>query len=159
MTIIADTAAGMLAIAGTERRFPISNRVRTIRDGTRKSYEVVLSIPDGLPYDPRPFPPGRWRVTGIDWQKDRGFDPRTYGPVKIRTDAWQWVNAWDLDGDGDYLRETPRRVKDFCYWLHYSAFSTTLGCIRLASPDDAAAVARIIARASQEQEPAELEVV
>jgi hypothetical protein len=65
--------------------------------------------------------------------------------VKIRTDAWQWVNVWELDADGDYLRETGRRVKDTCYWLHYSAFTTTLGCIRLASPSDAIEIANAIA--------------
>ena len=64
---------------------------------TRRTYEVVRSILDGLPYDPLPFPLGLWRVTGADWQQERGFDPRTYGPVKILTDTWQWVNAWSLD--------------------------------------------------------------
>ena len=156
MKMRADPAAGRLVLPGAEYR--ISCRVRTLRDGTRKSYEVVHSIPDKLPYDPRPFPKGAWRVTGLDWQKEKGFDPRTYGPVKIRTGAWQWVKVWDLDGDGDYRRETERQVKDACYWLHYSVSATTLGCIRLASPEDAVALAGVIARAL-DREPVELEVV
>jgi hypothetical protein len=99
-----------------------------------------------------------WRVTGLDWQKEEGFDPRTYGPVKIRTDAWQWVYVWELDEDRDYRRKTERRVKDTCYWLHYSAFASTLGCIRLASPEDATLIARIITRVL-DREPVELEAV
>jgi hypothetical protein len=156
MKIIADLTAGRLIFPETV--FPVSNRIRTVRDGTREAPEVVRSIPDNLPYDPRPFPKGLWHITGLDWQKEKGFDPRTYGPVKIRTDAWQLVNVWELDGDGDYLRETERRVKDTCYWLHYSVFNTTLGCIRLASPEDAVSAANIIARAL-DREPVELEVV
>jgi hypothetical protein len=78
--------------------------------------------------------------------------------VKIRTDAWQRVNVWELDGDGDYLRETERMVKDFCYWLHYSESGTTLGCIRLASPEDAVAIGRFIAGAVK-HEPVVVEVV
>jgi hypothetical protein len=78
--------------------------------------------------------------------------------VKIRTDAWQRVNVWQLDADGDYLRETDMRVKDMCYWLHYSEFSTTLGCIRLESPEDAIAIANTIA-AAMEHGRIELEVL
>jgi hypothetical protein len=65
--------------------------------------------------------------------------------VKIRTDAWQLVNIWELDADGDYLQELSWQMKDTCYWLHYSAFNTTLGCIRLASPENAIAIANSIA--------------
>ena len=154
MKIIADLNAGRLILP--DAAYAVSNRVRSLRDGTRRSYEVIRSIPDGLPYDPLPFPKGLWRVTGVEWQQERGFDPRTYGPVKIRTDAWQWVNVWSLDMEGDYLRETDQRVKDMCYWLHYSLSETTLGCIRLASPEDAVAIARFIA-GTLEREPVELE--
>ena len=155
MKIIADLNAGRLILP--DAAYAVSNRVRSLRDGTRRSYEVIRSIPDGLPYDPLPFPKGLWRVTGVEWQQERGFDPRTYGPVKIRTDAWQWVNVWSLDMEGDYLRETDQRVKDMCYWLHYSLSETTLGCIRLASPEDAVAIARFIA-GTLGREPVELEV-
>jgi hypothetical protein len=155
MKLTANMAEGRLS-AGTAV-YPIGNRIRTIRDGTRGASEVVRCIPDNLPYDPLPFPKGVWRITGLDWQMACGFDPRTYGPVKIRTDAWQWVTVWELDADGDYLRDTERRVKDTCYWLHYSVFSSTLGCIRLASPQDATAIATILA--AMREGPVELEVV
>jgi hypothetical protein len=155
MKIFIDLPLGQLVLP--EAIYPISNRIRTLRDGTRKASDIVRSIPDNLPYDPQPFPKGLWRITGLDWEREKRFDPRTYGPVKIRTNAWQWVNVWQLDADGDYFLETDQRVKDICYWLHYSAFSTTLGCIRLASPEDAVAIANSIAEALQDG-PVELEV-
>jgi hypothetical protein len=150
MKITADLANGILTLP--DDVYLISNRLKTIRDGTRAAGDIVRSIPDNLPYDPQPFPRGTWRVTGIDWQKDKGFDYRTYGPVKIRTDAWQRVKIWELDRDGDYRRETDLQVMDMCYWLHYSAFTTTLGCIRLASPEDAAVIARTIASVMDSEE-------
>jgi len=157
MKIIADLTKGTLLVNGAA--FNISCNVRTLLNGKRRSHEVVRSIPDSLPYDPRPFPKGLWNVAGVEWQREKGFDPNTYGPVKIRTDAWQWVNVWELDGDGDYLRETSRQVRDSGYLLHYSASSTTLGCIRLASSEDAVMIGRIIEQILGLGEAARLEVV
>ncbi|MDR1909653.1 MAG: hypothetical protein LBQ35_07050 [Spirochaetaceae bacterium] len=156
MRIIADLAAARLILP--DAAYCVSNLVRTLRDRTRRSHEVVLSIPDNKPYDPRPFPKGLWRVTGLDWQREKGFDSGTYGPVKIRTDAWQHVNVWELDADGDYLRETEKQVQDLGYWLHYSASVTTLGCIRFARPEDAIGAAEAVAEALK-HEGVELEVV
>jgi len=156
MKMLADLAKGTLVANGAT--FAITNRVRTVRDGTRARDEVVRSIPGGLPYDPQTFPRGLWNVTGIEWQKDKGFDPKTYGPVKIRTDAWRLVNAWELDKDGCYLGETARQARDEAYLLHYSASATTLGCIRLASPDDAEFLARVIQRLLDRGEAVQLEV-
>ena len=156
MKIIADLCKGTLLLPGAE--YPISNSVRTIRNGTRKAYEVVRSIPSGYPYDPQPFPKGLWNVTAVEWQKDKGFDPRTYGPVKIRTDAWTPVKPWQLDEEGDYLRETDLEVKDTGYLLHYTVFATTLGCIKIERAGDAIAIANIIAEAMKDG-PVHLEVV
>ena len=157
MRLTADLSKGTLAVNGAV--FPITNEVRALRNGRRASCEVIRTIPDNLPYDPKPFPKGLWNITGIEWQKEKGFDLKTYGPVKIRTDAWQPVFVWDLDKDGDYLRETVRQVRDEAYLLHYSASGTTLGCIRLASPDDAETLARIIQRFLDQKEAVQLEVV
>jgi hypothetical protein len=156
MKITANLSAGKLTLPGAE--YPISNRIRTLRDGSRKSCEVVRSIPGDYPYDPQPFPRGLWKITAVEWQREKGFDRRTYGPVKIRTNARCLVNVWALDEDGDYLEETGRTDWDTCYWLHYSEFSTTLGCIRLSSPDDATAIADAIAEAVKGG-PVELEVL
>jgi hypothetical protein len=157
MKITADLVLGKLAIG--DALYPISCKIRTLRDGTRKSNEVVRTVPLGLPYDPVPFPKGTWKITGLEWQKDKGFDEYSYGPVKIRTDARQWVNVWKLDRDGDYyLEKTAHRVCDDGYLLHYTPSSTTLGCIRLSSPEDAVAIANIITKAL-DNEIVELEVI
>jgi hypothetical protein len=139
--------------------YPVSNYIRTIKDGTRKASEVVRSIPDNRPYDPQHFPKGTWKITGLDWERDKHFDYRTYGPVKIKTDAWQWVEVWETDDEGDYIRKTAQLVKDTCYWLHYSQFSTTLGCLKFNSPDDAIDLANKIQAAWNKGEEVTLEVV
>ena len=159
MRIIADLSKGTLLVNGAV--FQITCNVRSLsnKQRRRKSDDVARSIPDYLPYDPRPFLKGLWEITAVEWQDKVGFDAWTYGPVKIRTNAWCWVNVWELDKDGDYLRETERRVKDGAYHLHYSSSSTTLGCIRLASPKDARAIAGIVQGALKQGEPVELEVV
>jgi hypothetical protein len=161
MRYIADLSKGILIVNGAQ--FKISNIVRTLKEGTRKSTEVIRSIPDNLPYDPMAFPVGIWRITGIEWQKDKNdkavFDYNTYGPVKIRTDACQSVRIWELDNEGDYLRECGDEVKDYGYLLHYSVFNTTLGCIRLASPDDATLIAKITQSLLEKGQIAELEVL
>jgi hypothetical protein len=71
MIITADIANGKLILPNGA--YSITNKVRILREGTRQSWEVIRTIPGDLPYDPRPFPRGLWRVTGLDWQKDEGF--------------------------------------------------------------------------------------
>jgi hypothetical protein len=149
---------GMRLILNGVAQYPVSCRVRTRRDGTRMADEVVRSIPSANPYDPRPFPPGLWRVAGVVWQKAARFDYATYGPVKILTNAWQMVNVWKLDQYGDYLRETDELVRDEGYWLHYSESRTTLGCLRLDSPQDAVSAAQAVEEALRRGEVVGLEV-
>jgi translation initiation factor 2 beta subunit (eIF-2beta)/eIF-5 len=157
MRIIADIPKSALIMG--EKRYAISNLVRSVREGTRQSSEVVHTIPDNLPYDPMPFPKGVWQVTGIEWQKEKGFDPRTYGPVKIRTNARQRVRVWELDEEGDYRRERGDEVMDHGYLLHYSVSNTTLGCIRFASPYDAETIAEHIQSVMDGGETVEMEVL
>jgi len=77
MVIRVDLSKGTLIVGSAV--FNISCKVRSLRAGTRASHEVIYSIPDNLPYDPRPFPKGLWNITGIEYQKEKNFDPRTYG--------------------------------------------------------------------------------
>jgi len=159
MKVTVDLSASKLFINGAE--YSISNKIRTVRGGTRKTSEVVRTAPGFFPYDPQPFPKGTWEIIGIEWQEVNGrkmFDYNTYGPVKIKTNAWQYVHIWELDAEGDYLRETDTAVRDECYWLHYSLSGTTLGCIRFASHDDAVQVARVIEKLLAAGERVELEV-
>jgi len=121
--------------------YTISCNVRTLRNGLRFSNQVVTSLYSNKPYMPCMFPVGDWNITGVVWQKDVNgkdlFDFNTYGPCKILTDAWQWVHVWKLDRYGDYEYQTDEVVKDYCYWFHYGFSPTTLGCIRMWSPQDA----------------------
>jgi hypothetical protein len=157
----ADLSKNTLIVESAQ--FRISNTVRSLKNGTRKSCEVIRSIPDSYPYDPMTFPLGIWRITGVEWQKDKNgkalFDFNTYGPVKIRTDAWQWVKIWELDKDGDYLREWGGEVKDHGYLLHYNMYNTTLGCIRLATPEDAIMIGNVTQKFLEQKQVIELEVI
>jgi hypothetical protein len=148
----------MLLRVNDVAQYPVSCNVRTLRERTRMVDEVVRSIPSGAPYDPRPFPIGLWRVTRVVWQQDARFDFATYGPVKILTNAWQMVEVWKLDQFGDYLRETDELVRDEGYWLHYSESRTTLGCIRVESPQGVIGLARTIEEALRRAEVVSLEV-
>jgi len=157
MKILANLSKGQLFINGAV--FKASCDVRSLANGRRGSDEVVRTFPGNEPYDPRPFPKGLWRITGVEWQKEKGFSYSTYGPVKIRTNAYHTVNVWELDKYGDYLRETEKQVRDECYWLHYAVSLTTWGCVRLASAEDAVMLGRIIEQYLGRGEIVELEVV
>jgi len=157
MKIIADRTIGKLTV--NDKSFIISNDVRTVQNGTRRRHEVVRSIPGNFPYMPARFPAGLWNITGLDWQAEKKFDYRTYGPVKIRTDAWQRVRIWELDEDGDYLRETRDETSDNGYLLHYSVSRTTLGCIRINTEEDAVTLGMLIETAMNNYEPVTLQVI
>ena len=157
MIIIANKQTGKLSINGYS--FAIRNKVRSLREGTRAASEVIKTLPDNFPYDPQTFPVGRWRITKIEWQKEKGFDYNTYGPVKIFTDAWQWVNVWALDENNDYIRETGQLVKDHGYSVHYSNYTTSWGCILFKSADNAVTVANFIQAELAKGATVELEVL
>jgi hypothetical protein len=50
MIITADIANGKLILP--DETYSITNNVRTLQKGTRRSYEVIRTIPGDLPYDP-----------------------------------------------------------------------------------------------------------
>jgi hypothetical protein len=158
MKILADLEQENLIIEN-KAVFSITNNVRSYKTGGRKSHEVVRTIPGNYPYNPQHFPLGNWKITSVEWQDVYKFDFATYGPVKIRTDAWQMVKVWELDKDGDYLEETKIEVKDEGYLLHYSNSKTTLGCIRLYSPSEARIIANIIEGALKSGEKIDLQVI
>ena len=121
--------------------------------------QVVRSVVNGRegpPYMPRPFPKGRWRVTGVEWTNVKDF-----APVKIKTDAHQTVSVWVLDAKGGYDHETQQTVEDSGYYLHFCAWSkTTLGCGRVGTDTDAEVrlLARIVEEALRSGEDVWLEV-
>ncbi len=125
------------AICGDEH-FTITSEVRNELNGRRSlgnPKDVVRSIVNGQwgpPYMPRPFPLGNWRITGIE-----KTDNPEFAPIKIKTDAWQKVQVWELDKDGGYSHSTGESVRDEGYHLHWSQHSkTTLGCGRVGLTTD-----------------------
>ncbi|GHT66302.1 hypothetical protein FACS1894110_09740 [Spirochaetia bacterium] len=157
MKLTADMKMCILKIDGIAS-VRISNNVRTLKYGDRRVSEVIRSIPGGKPYDPHTFPKGVWNVTAVERIEKFHFNEKDYGTVRIRTDANQNVKIWELDKDGDYLRETNLETSDSGYLLHYSAYSTTLGCIRFTSQDEAELIAGIVEK-TLENEDVILEVV
>jgi hypothetical protein len=84
MKIIWHRDEGRFICDNTE--FRVTCDVRNELNGRRKLHdrlEVVHAIATGNPpYMPRPFPKGKWRITGIE-----NTDNPVYAPVKIKTDA------------------------------------------------------------------------
>lgn len=118
------------------RNFVITSEVRNELNGRRRLHdrtEVVNVVTAdgrwGHPYMPRPFPKGSWRVTGAEESRER-----TFAPVKIKTDAHQRVELWNLDADGGYDKPSGIYAEDWGYHLHWSEHSrTTLGCGRIGT--------------------------
>ena len=99
--------------------------------------------PHGMPYQPRPFPPGVWAVTSVTHY---GIDS-PYWPAFIATEAFQILPAWQLNRDGEYLQALPGRTfVGRGYGFHHARFRdargrlvpsrTTLGCGNILEPND-----------------------
>jgi hypothetical protein len=105
--------------------------VRNEENGQRKPWEVVHGErrdgSEGPPYQPRMFPIGRWKITGIF---PRGSD--YLRPFFIATDAHQQLPVWRVT-EGHYLEKTDELFEDWGYGLHCSTSQSTLGCIRIAN--------------------------
>ena len=97
---------------------------------------------------------GKWKITAFEKNGEK-----EYGPYKIRTDAWRWVEVWELvenkkkrlewrikkDSKGNIIK-----AKDSGLLIHGGGWSessldnqkgsnkytdTTLGCIRISNLD------------------------
>ncbi len=123
-------------------RYPATCNVRNELNGKRPKDQIKYTLPQSgkpKPYYPRQFPSGIFQITGIEYTNDK-----TYAPVKIKTDATRKVFTWDLDTEGNYWKPTGRIQIDTCYWLHYTPYKTTLGCIRIDNIHDALSFAHIL---------------
>jgi len=133
---------GILTIG--EETFFVFSEVRNELNGRRKlgiKGEVVRAVvngQEGPPYMPRPFPKGLWEITGIEIIADQKSE---FYPVKIRTNASQLVNVWELDKSGGYAAMTDREVIDSGYHLHWTPSKTTWGCGRIGSIPEALYIA------------------
>jgi hypothetical protein len=112
----------------------ITSDVRNELNGRRalhKPDDVVETVTKegtwGHAYMPRPFPRGIWKITGVEYTA-----APAYAPVKIKTNARQKVELWNLDSGGGYDRPSGIFEEDYGYHLHWCADSrTTLGCGRV----------------------------
>ena len=138
--------------------FGISSKVKRVCDNSRKCHDVALTFPDKKPFDPQGFPKGLWNITGLTWQQKGDLKFRTYGEVRILTDAWQWVDIWELDENGDYLRSTEEKVRDSGYSLYYSVYSSVLRGIKFNDQNDALLIAKVIQNSFLKKEKVQIEI-
>jgi len=105
---------------------PVGDSFRVLHDRNRVMRSITKEHGTGVPADPRPFPKGVWEVTGVEkW--DAG-NAKYYGDWNIRTDAYQLLTEWALDGSGGYDHALDEQTDDYRYSLHYSIYKTSLGC-------------------------------
>lgn len=132
MTITMKANLTLGKLEAFESIIDISCVVRNEVNGWRKKNEVVYSIPDNKPVQPRPFPKGTWAVGRPD---ARAGDPYL-APYFIPTSAWQNLPIWKLDGKKCYVEATANMTKDKGYGLHFSTSGSTHGCIRISKKQD-----------------------
>lgn len=109
----------------------ISCIVRNELNGWRKSNEIIFSVPDHKPVQPRPFPKGIWNVG-----KPVAREDPYLAPYYIPTDAWQQLPIWELTADRKYGHVTTDYVRDTAYGLHTSTSTSTQGCIKINNMHD-----------------------
>lgn len=129
ITIEADLHKNILKAFGS--KIDISCIVRNEINGWRRSDEVVYSIPDKKPIQPREFPKGMWTIGKPDTRTDPYL-----APYFIPTSAWQYLPIWKLDVNKCYANATPNNCKDKGYGLHYSTSTSTQGCIKINKLQD-----------------------
>lgn len=157
---------GSSTMSAFGREIKVSNDVRNEINGRRALHvkkDVVLTEPDDgskpVPYMPRQFPVGVWKITGIIPHPDP--KDRYLNPYFIATNAHTLVEAWSLDEQGGYDKPTGRFVRDAGYGLHWPdpAFSTTtLGCIRIVNKIDLLKLVSEIQEAARKGELIQLAV-
>ena len=165
MILTWDRDASDLEVGG--EHFIVTNRVRNEIDpgAVRRLHDpsevrrCIVNGQWGPPYMPRKFPKGECRVTDIEIITDRSSD---FWPVKIKTNAHQLVQIWELDANGGYDHPIDKLIDDSGYHLHWCEKSiSTLGCGRVGTNDDTQvrALAHIIRGAMALHEVVHLKVV
>ncbi len=149
--MIGITVDKRLILTAFGRTVPVSCLVRNELNGTRGMSEVVYSENEdggkGVPYMPRPFPPGTCTIK----KAVQVFNTPSLGPWFFATDAHQLVDEWEVV-NGLYTRPTGRKVMDWGYGVHVSyrivggkqvAEVTSDGCLHLedATAGDSASIA------------------
>lgn len=137
-----------------ERQWPTASGTNNTIDPNDIMYTTPLYGETKVPYIPEKFPKGNWKITAFE----KSFT-KEYGSYKIRTNAWRWVDVWELaenkkkrlewrlkrDSNGNIIK-----AKDSGLLIHGGGWSesaldnkkgtnkytdTTLGCIRISNLD------------------------
>jgi hypothetical protein len=130
ITMKANLTLGELKAFG--KTISVSCVVRNEVNKWRKKHEVVYSIPDEKPIQPRTFPKGTWAVGKPDARDGNPY----LEPFFIPTSAWQYLPIWELDNNKCYVKASANMTKDKGYGLHYSTSGSTQGCIRISKKAD-----------------------
>lgn len=104
--------------------------VRNEINSRRHPDQIVYSIPDHEPYQPRIFPEGVWDV-----ERPRKSENEAIKPIFIPTNAYRVLPVWELR-KGKYFKPTSAKIIDKGYGLHVSTWRTSLGCIVIDNLDD-----------------------
>jgi hypothetical protein len=108
----------------------------TLRPGkTDVCYSITEDGLKGVAIMPRPYPSGRFIVTGFKEHPDKKNDSYLF-PVFMLTDAVNRVEEWELDKDGRYSRRSGRLVLDYFNGWHFSSSDWTQGCVRVEEEED-----------------------
>lgn len=128
-----------------------------LANNTRAKTNIARTIPGGFPYDPHPFPVGKWRIFEVRPRSDK-----YRAPFFIATNAYQEVKVWEVavvNGELSYTRETDRKVIDAEYGIHFSEHPTTQGCIKIHRRGDLEAFVSLVNKAIVAREKIDLEVI
>ena len=132
----------------------------------KKEIEMKTMPDDGttpVDYIPGKFPKGNWKITAFEKQAEKNSKGERinseYGPYKIRTDAFRYVEAWeeyiDEERKKKWRKKTDKngkviKTRDSGLLIHGGGWSessldnqkgsnkytdTTLGCIRISNLD------------------------
>ena len=148
--MIITASKGRSSLTVGEREIATSCVVRNELNGWRKPDQVVYTMPSNIPYMPRKFPSGIWTI-GQPVKRSDEYK----APYYIPTDAWQFVDEWEIAYDL-YIKPTGRRIKDYEYGMHYSTSGSTLGCIKILELDDLMWLVETICEALEKKEEVKL---
>lgn len=132
--------------------------IRNEINGRRSVTEPpVYTEPDDgsspVPYMPRLFPRGSWKIVAVLPKTDPYMAPEF-----ISTNAWQLVDEL-TEVDGHYGPKTGGKVRDSGYGFHNSMSATTLGCGKIVRNDDRELLVSCIKAAWENHEDCMVEVI
>lgn len=139
-------------IRGLGDPIPATCIVRNEVNGWRKRDQIVRTTrgtapwAPGVAYQPRPFPPGTWRVNGVY----KMAQDSVFWPYFINTEAVQTLNQWSTRFNAELARTEYHKRLDvefegLGYGIHHARYNngtglvrsrTTLGCINITDPAD-----------------------